>query len=94
MDINYCSRNSLSFDEIIYFEGSGNENKNAARKVGNGAVNGKTDTYTEGSNESGDGACVNSEVADECNNDNAFEDKLGYVQKSLGDRLVQILLLA
>ena len=93
-NVHYSSRNSLSLDEIVDSEGSGNKNEHTACEVGNGAVNGKTDTYSEGSDEGGDCACVNSEVADKCNYYDALEDELGGIQKSFGDRLVEVLLLA
>ncbi len=85
MDVFDNSGVSGKVNVIVNSERTGYEKENAARNVGEGAVDGKTDAYAERSDERGDTARVDAEVADEANGNDDFKRDFADVNKRSSD---------
>ncbi len=88
VDVLNHTRVALSFNEIVHFEGAGENNNNAAGEVSNCTVDSQTDTNAEGRYQGGKSGCVDADVANEADGNNYLHTKLKYVSQNLGDSFV------
>lgn len=70
-DIDFLNGTGVTgnFDIVINTEGAGDQKQNAACQIGQRAVYSQAGTNTQGSNKSGDAACIDAQVIDKTQDD-------------------------
>ena len=90
VDVFDNARISGEINIIVDLEGTGDKKENAACNVGKSAVDCETDAYAERSDESGDSAGVDSEIADKANGNDDLKSNFAYIDKGACDGFVEL----
>ena len=80
---------SLCLNKIIHFERTGDQDHDTTGKIGQCSVNSKTCSNTYGSDQSGDAAGFDSQIADQTNNNKDLQSDLADINESLSQCLIE-----
>ena len=93
LDLPHPPEMALGLDDVVYAEGLEDQDQDAAREVGEAALEGQTDGQAGGTENSDEGRCLNTQLPECGNNDKGQQGNIGNTADEADNNRIDIRLL-